>query len=153
MPRPVGGGWSSRTIEKNRDCSENPATSWVFHRTKYPASRGALVFAVAVALAAGWVLGSAGPVQGAPSAKEILVGKGCVACHKIPGIPQAVGTIGPSLKGFASKRRFAGDVLENNRENLKKWLKNPKAVKRTMMPNLRLTDAEIEILIEFLNTL
>ena len=44
-------------------------------------------------------------------------------------------------------------MLKNTPANLRTWLKNPKRVKITMMPNLQLTDSEIETLIGFLHTL
>ena len=89
-----------------------------------------------------------------PKALQIIKSKGCGACHRIPGVAGAMGTIGPSLKGFGERPRIAGNRLENTDENLRDWLKNPKKIKSdTMMPNLGLEDSEIETLIAFLKTL
>lgn len=87
-------------------------------------------------------------------AAKILNAKGCVTCHYIPGIPEAKGTVGPTLKNLKNRPRIVGGVLENTEENLRDWLKNPKMVKpNTMMPDLGLEDGEIEILLKFFNTL
>ncbi len=88
------------------------------------------------------------------AALKIMRSKGCGACHIIPGIAGAMGTVGPSLKGLKERTRIAGGRLENSPENLRDWLKDPKSIKSdTMMPNPGLTDGEIETLIEFFKTL
>lgn len=87
-------------------------------------------------------------------AAKILNARGCVACHYIPGIPEAKGTVGPSLKNLKNRPRLADGVLDNTPENLRDWLKNPKKIKpNTMMPDLGLEDGEIEILLKFFDTL
>ena len=87
-------------------------------------------------------------------AAKIIIARGCVACHYIPGIPEAQGTTGPSLKNLKNRPRLAGGILENTPENLRDWLKNPKKIKQnTMMPDLGLEDREIDILMKFFDTL
>lgn len=104
-----------------------------------------LGIALAVAAVACSGGGSAGGASG--DGKKLFVAKGCTACHVAPGIPEAVGTIGPSLAGVASRPTIAGGNLPTSAENIKKWLKDPAAVKPdTQMPNLALTDAEVEAL-------
>ena len=92
--------------------------------------------------------------EGDPNAgKQLIVSKGCGSCHVVPGMPEAKGTVGPSLAGFAGRPQIAG-TLPNNRDNVEKWLKNPPAVKPgTAMPNLGLTDKETDDLSAFLATL
>ena len=112
--------------------------------------KNALWAAIVVLLFAGF----AQPSAANPTAAQIIKAKGCGACHRIPGIPEAWGTVGPSLKGLAERPRIAGGRLENTDENLRDWLKNPKGSQsQAMMPNLGLEDSEIEILIAFLKTL
>ena len=61
---------------------------------------------------------------------------------------------GPSLKGLSERKRIVGRTLKNNPENMKVWLKNPKSVMPgTMMPNMGLTDEEIEVLIVYFDTI
>lgn len=68
--------------------------------------------------------------------------KGCVACHG----PQAEGTdTAPTLIGVGTKY---------DQEYLARWLRDPASIKPdTAMPNLGLTDAEVEALIAYLQTL
>ncbi|HEV7663663.1 MAG TPA: cytochrome c oxidase subunit II [Chloroflexota bacterium] len=101
------------------------------------------------------------PAGGAPdpalvaAGQQLVAQKGCGGCHTIPGIQGAVGTIGPSLAGVASRTRIAGGVVPNNNpDDLKKWLLNPPALKPgTQMPNLGLTDDEATKIVAFLETL
>lgn len=94
--------------------------------------------------------GQAGNPQ---AGKQAIVAKGCIACHTIPGIPEAKGTVGPNLAGFASLQQIAG-VLPNNPDNLRRWLMNPPAVKPgTAMPNLNLTPQEVTDISAYLETL
>lgn len=113
-----------------------------------------VVVAIGVIGAAMWVpTPSAHAASDGATAREIILKRGCHGCHIIPGIPEATGTIGPSLKGISARRRIAGGKLKNTPANMHKWLKNPKRVKVTMMPNLHLTESEIETLIDFFGTL
>ena len=136
---------------------------------------------VAVILAALLVAGCAGAPQSQPGAtkpasggaagakpaggsgvgdvdngKQLFAAKGCIACHVAPGVPGASGTIGPNLTGVGNQSRrpqLAGS-LPNNADNLRHWVKDPQAVKPgTMMPNLNLSDKEVDDLVAFLQTL
>jgi cytochrome c oxidase subunit II len=101
------------------------------------------------------------PAGGAPDAalvdagKALIPLKGCPACHTIPGIPGANGTIGPNLGGVASRTRIAGGAVPNNGpDDLKKWIMNPSALKPgTAMPNLGLSDDDATKIVAFLETL
>ncbi len=90
---------------------------------------------------------------GADPALAIIQKRICWTCHVIPGVPNAVAKVGPSLAGFAGRPKIAG-VLDNNEANLAKWLANPPAVKKgTQMPPLGLSQDEISALVKFLGTL
>jgi cytochrome c oxidase subunit 2 len=95
--------------------------------------------------------GGGDPAVGA----QLIVQKGCPACHTIPGIPGANGTIGPNLGGVASRTSIAGGAVPNNGPNdLKAWIMNPPALKPgTIMPNLGLTDQEATNIVAYLETL
>ena len=54
---------------------------------------------------------------------------GCFACHTIEGSARARGTTGPNLTHFASRGDFAGSIMENTQENLRKWLQDPQTMK------------------------
>jgi cytochrome c oxidase subunit 2 len=60
--------------------------------------------------------------------KRIFLTAPCVACHTIAGTP-AKGTIGPNLTLFGTRPYIAAGALENSRENLVRWIKDPTSVK------------------------
>ena len=98
--------------------------------------------------------GVAGSATSSPEATALLQAKGCGSCHVIPGVEGAYGTAGPSLKGLNERQRIVGGILKNSPENMKAWLKNPKSMKSgTMMPNTGLIDKEVEILIQYFDTI
>jgi len=106
-----------------------------------------LVLLVAVMLVSG-------NAMAAPNVKVLLRTKACGSCHIIPGVEGAYGKVGPTLRGLRDRERIVAGTMENNTENLKAWLKNPKTIKSgTLMPNMGLADDEIEIVIEYLNKL
>jgi cytochrome c2 len=101
------------------------------------------------------LLASALPGRAAPAAaptpapadaaygKALFSAKGCVACHHHSAVPGS-GTFGEGNPDL-SNSRWSADYLRT-------WLKNPAAVKpNTYMPNLGLSNDEIEALIAFLS--
>jgi cytochrome c oxidase subunit 2 len=117
----------------------------------------------------------ASPVPGASPAPAAAAGdptmgalliqqKGCPACHTIPGIPGANGTIGPNLgshdnvPAVGQRPMIAtypnGTVPNSGPADLKAWIMNPPALKPgTQMPNLGLTDQEATNIVAYLETL
>jgi cytochrome c1 len=97
-----------------------------------------------------------GPAPASPAEGAALIAqKGCPACHTIPGIPGANGTIGPNLAGVASRNPIAGGAVPNNGpDDLKRWIMNPQALKPgTAMPNLGLSDDDATKIVAYLETL
>ncbi len=89
----------------------------------------------------------------------------CAACHTIAG-SSATGEFAPDLTHFASRTTFGGATFANTDQHLRDWLHNPSDLKpmrpelndlaagRVLgMPNLGLTDQEIDDLIAFLEIL
>lgn len=60
--------------------------------------------------------------------RELFGAKTCLACHSIRG-HGAAGITGPDLTHVGSRSTIAGGLLENNREQMQRWLRNPEAVK------------------------
>ena len=91
----------------------------------------------------------------AAEGQQVYLNAGCTQCHVINGVWDVQGDrIAPNLTHFAVRNVFAGAALENNRENLTRWLANPAEVKPgTFMPNHELTESEINALIAYLETL
>jgi cytochrome c oxidase subunit II len=82
-----------------------------------------------------------------------LGGQGCFSCHAVQGT-DASAQVGPDLSHFASRQTFAGALLENNEENLRKWLEDPPAVKPgSLMPDYNLSPEEIDALVAYLRSL
>jgi cytochrome c oxidase subunit 2 len=78
--------------------------------------------------------------------------RGCTGCHTINGI--SAGVIGPNLTHFKSRSVFAGSIFANNDNNLRAWLQNPPAEKPgSVMPNLNLSQDDINKLVAYLDTL
>ncbi|MGE6258616.1 cytochrome c oxidase subunit II [Heyndrickxia sporothermodurans] len=79
---------------------------------------------------------------------------GCIGCHAISpdnSTPEAARRA-PNLTDFGERERVAG-ILEHNKENIKKWIKNPQAYKPgNKMPAFKdkLNDQEIDALAEYL---
>jgi cytochrome c2 len=58
----------------------------------------------------------------------------CGACHEIPGVRAARGTVGPPLEGFA-RRVYVAGKWTNEPRHLVDWLLDPPAMApRTAMP-------------------
>lgn len=79
--------------------------------------------------------------------------KGCGACHTIPGIDGADGTVGPPLSAWAERAYIAG-ALPNAPSELIDWLLAPHAVEpATAMPDLDLSEQQARDTAAYLYTL
>jgi cytochrome c oxidase subunit 2 len=99
-----------------------------------------------------------GPATPSPSDANATAGlalfslRGCTGCHTIDGI--SAGVVGPNLTHFKSRSVFAGSIFANNDNNLRAWLQNPPGLKPgSLMPNLNLSQDDINKLIAYLDTL
>ncbi len=99
-----------------------------------------------------WVANSlTTPSDPVEAGKQIVEAK-CAACHLVEGTT-AQGNVGPELTNFADQAEIAS-IVQNDEENLRAWLANPAELKPgTAMPNLGLTEAEIDALVAYLYTL
>jgi cytochrome c1 len=89
------------------------------------------------------------PARGASA----ILHYGCGYCHTIPGIRDADGLVGPPLGGIA-RRVYVAGVLQNNPQNLIRWIRNPQAVDPlTAMPNLGVTEIDARHIAAYLYTL
>ena len=105
------------------------------------------------------------PVEGDPGYEgyQAFLNKGCIQCHTVRFDDAETSNIvppdafnGPDLTHFASRDVFAGAILPEEGEShdaaLKRWLANPPEVKPgSFMPDLGLTEAEIDALIVWLD--
>jgi cytochrome c oxidase subunit 2 len=85
--------------------------------------------------------------------KALFLAKGCISCHwhAQADVPASQSyKVGPDLTNIESVP-YGG--MPNDADFLRKWLKDPQAVKPgTQMPNLGLSDGDIESLLAFLLT-
>ena len=74
--------------------------------------------------------------------RELIVRYGCGSCHSIPGVSGANGSVGPPLRGIAT-RSYVGGALANTPQNMARWIRHPREYDlRTAMPDLGLSEAE-----------
>lgn len=100
------------------------------------------------------------PAEGTAAAVGLAVfqARACTQCHSIAGTNDVENPFGPNLTHFASRHVFAGATLPEQGEEwsdaLKRWIANPPEVKPgSYMPDLGLTEQEIEDVIAYLETL
>jgi len=85
--------------------------------------------------------------------RGLLYSYSCGACHVIPGVGEADGTIGPPLRGFGTRSYIAG-VLQNTPENLFRWIAQPQEVQPgNAMPDLGVTQEQARDMAAYLYTL
>jgi cytochrome c2 len=85
--------------------------------------------------------------------KALIADLGCGACHSIPGIRRAYGTVGPPLDNIGDRTILAG-MLPNTPPNMVAWLCSPQSVvPGNAMPDLGLTDSGARDVAAYLYTL
>jgi cytochrome c2 len=66
----------------------------------------------------------------------------CGVCHVIPGVPRAVGKVGPPLNDYAQRSYVAGK-FPNEPETLMRWIVDaPSMAPQTAMPAIAMSDQE-----------
>ena len=95
--------------------------------------------------------------RGTPAAAGLEVFlKGCTQCHTIDPFNVVAGDdfSGPNLTHFMDRGCIAGDYLEYSGENLARgWRTHPRTKPGSFMPDLGLTQQEIDAFTAFLETL
>src|SRR6266478_2264943 len=77
----------------------------------------------------------------------------CLNCHAINGT-NGTGRFGPDLTHLMSRNTIAAGAALNTHENLRLWIQNPDAIKPgSLMPAMKLSDAELDALVRYLETL
>src|ERR1700756_3926819 len=77
----------------------------------------------------------------------------CINCHAVGG-SAANGRFGPDLTHLMSRETIASGAAENTRENLRLWIQKPDAIKPgSLMPAMQLSDADLDALVNYLETL
>jgi cytochrome c2 len=85
--------------------------------------------------------------------RQLIEQFGCGGCHTIPGVRSARGNVGPPLTAFGHRRYVAG-MLENQPENLMRWLQHPQSVvPGNAMPEMGINQAQARDIAAYLYTL
>ncbi len=86
------------------------------------------------------------------TAPELMIRYGCPTCHVIPGVPGAVGKVGPSLATLSQRSYLAG-VLPNTPSDLQVWLQHPQSIRPgSAMPEMNLTETDAQQIALFLDS-
>jgi cytochrome c len=93
-------------------------------------------------------------VDGDPERGRLLLRQfGCGACHRISGVADAQGNVGPPLDGVA-KRVYLAGVLPNSAAAMARWIRAPQAFEpQTAMPNLGVSEEHARDMVAYLQTL
>jgi cytochrome c2 len=103
----------------------------------------------AVAAEPAWVVPGGSAQRGA----QRITRFGCAACHRIPGVKNASGNVGPPLDRIADRTYIAG-MLRNTPANLVRWIREPQAVvPGNAMPNMGVSEADARDIAAYLYTL
>lgn len=85
--------------------------------------------------------------------RDIFFSTSCVNCHTINGT-QANGKFGPDLTHLMSRETLGSGAALNTPEKLRAWVRNPQSLKPgCYMPDMQLTDEEMDQLVRYLLTL
>jgi len=77
----------------------------------------------------------------------------CLNCHAVGGT-NGTGRFGPDLTHLMSRQTIAAGAAENTPANLRLWIQNPDAIKfGSLMPAMKLSDADLDALVRYLETL
>lgn len=85
--------------------------------------------------------------------RRLIAAYGCGSCHHVPGVPGAVGRVGPSFEGFARRAYLVGQ-LRNEPAELIRWIRTPQGIRPgTVMPDLGVGEQEAGDIAAYLYTL
>jgi cytochrome c len=111
------------------------------------------VAGAALMLALAGCAGERPPDGDAKSGRLLLRQFGCGTCHRIPGVADAQGNVGPPLDGVSRRVYLAGRV-PNSAERMARWIRNPKAFDpQTAMPELGVGEEHARDMVAYLRTL
>jgi cytochrome c oxidase subunit II len=103
-----------------------------------------------------WLAAEAAPAVDDPAVaagRAAFLSETCVNCHRVRGTP-ADGTYGPDLTHLMSRATLAGGMLENNRDDLARWIHDPQTIKPgNLMPAFGLSPEKEALIVDYLSTL
>jgi cytochrome c oxidase subunit II len=95
----------------------------------------------------------ASPGAAVSRGRRIFESTACINCHTVAGTA-ANGRFGPDLTHLMSRETIASGAAPNTRENLRRWIENPDAIKPgSLMPAMQLERQDLDELTNYLLTL
>jgi cytochrome c oxidase subunit II len=89
----------------------------------------------------------------ASAGRAAFLSLSCVNCHRIRGTP-ANGTYAPDLTHLMTRDTLASGMIENNLDNLRRWVTDPQKIKAgCLMPAFALGDKQRDDIVRYLRTL
>lgn len=89
----------------------------------------------------------------ATEGRKIFFANSCVSCHAIRGT-SAQGTFGPDLTHLMSRQTLASGAAPLSHDSLRAWVHDPQQLKvGCLMPNMQITDKEVDQIVTYLETL
>jgi cytochrome c oxidase subunit 2 len=89
----------------------------------------------------------------AQAGRRVFFANSCVNCHTIRGT-SAQGAFGPDLTHLMSRETLASGATPNTPETLRAWVRDPQKLKvGCLMPNMQMTDTEVDQIVSYLQTL
>ena len=96
---------------------------------------------------------SASVTTNAAEGQKAFFANSCVNCHTIRGT-SAQGKFGPDLTHLMSRETLGAGAVSNTPNNLRLWVRDPQKFKvGCLMPNMQLTDQEVDQIAAYLQTL
>ena len=85
--------------------------------------------------------------------RQVFFANSCVNCHTIIGTTSK-GRFGPDLTHLMSRDTLGSGAAPNTPEKLRAWVRDPQTIKNgTLMPNMQLSDKDLDQLVAYLLTL
>jgi cytochrome c oxidase subunit II len=89
----------------------------------------------------------------ARAGRGLFLSLSCVNCHRVRGT-SSKGTYAPDLTHLMSRRTLASGMVPNTREELRKWVVDPRQTKQgCLMPAFGLSNQEVDQIVDYLTTL
>ncbi|MEO8383297.1 MAG: c-type cytochrome [Acidobacteriota bacterium] len=86
--------------------------------------------------------------------RQLVTQYGCPVCHTIPGVEGAVGALGPTLQGVASRPALSFGAVQNTPANVARFIQNPASMNpQSSMPPISMPPADAQDIAAFLGTL
>lgn len=86
--------------------------------------------------------------------QQLVTGGVCAGCHIVRGTTAQIGRLAPDLTHLARRSTIGAGIMENNAENLTRWIADAPSIKPgALMPAMEYSDQELSYIVAYLQTL